>query len=109
MLLSKRFKDGWQPLRTNTDIALSNGCRFVVLVSGTLVYSRGDEKEALREAGLADPAGAPEEEGLMAPPGSLPVGIAPSAAGTAPISMRQTPHSFKVRTHACLDPMGSRF
>ena len=68
--------------------------RFVVLVSGTLVYSRGDEREGkkVQEDG---PSG---EERLLPAASSERESAQPVAvAGSAPISVRQTPGSFKVR------------
>ena len=75
-------------------------CRFLVLVTGTLVYGKGDKMEARRE-GLLE-AG---EERLFAPvstavpgetqPSAMP-GHRRSSLGTAPIAMRATPGSLKV-------------
>ena len=76
-------------------------CRFLVLVTGTLVYGKGDKMEARRE-GLLE-AG---EERLFAPVSTVVPGeTQPSAMpghrrcsiGTAPIAMRATPGSLKVR------------
>jgi len=54
--------------------------RFVVLVSGTLVYGRGDEAEARKAAAVAEAdglAGYGEEAGT--PPRFAPVRAAPAA------------------------------
>ena len=76
-------------------------CRFLVLVTGTLVYGKGDKLEAKRE-GLLE-AG---EERVFAPvahalPGETQPSAVPgqrrSSVGTAPIAMRATPGSLKVR------------
>ena len=75
--------------------------RFLVLVTGTLVYGKGDKLEAQRE-GLLDA----DEERIFAPVASaLPGETQPSAVpghrrqsgDTAPIAMRATPGSLKVR------------
>jgi hypothetical protein len=82
--------------------------RFVVLVSGTLVYSKGDSKEA--EEFMTPPSGsgaaADVEAHQQQPPQPPPVAAAAAqparvprvdtAAPSAPIMMRSTPHSFKV-------------
>ena len=74
--------------------------RFLVLVTGTLVYGKGDKLEAKRE-GLLE-AG---EERIFAPvatavPGDTQPSAVPgqrrSSVGTAPIAMRATPGSLKV-------------
>ena len=85
------------------------GCRFVVLVSGTLVYSRGDEKEAQRLEEEVPPA--PEAESLLPGRDSPAMPRAVPVAGSAPISMRQTPSSFKAGTlhaHSALSLQLSR-
>lgn len=79
-------------------------CRFLVLVTGTLVYGKGDKLEAKRE-GLLEA----DEERIFAPvseaaPGSgealgaqpVPGRRRSSIGGTAPIAMRATPGSLKV-------------
>ena len=77
--------------------------RFLVLVTGTLVYGKGDKMEAKRE-GLLE-AG---EERLFAPvatadpaqaqPSAVPGAHRRSSGGTAPIAMRATPGSLKARS-----------
>ena len=83
-------------LTTDAQTALA-GCRFVVLVSGTLVYSRGDEKEAQHLEEEVAPA-APEAESLLPGRDGPTTPQAVPVAGSAPISMRQTPSSFKAGT-----------
>ena len=75
--------------------------RFIVLVTGTLVYGKGDKLEAKRE-GLLE-AG---EERIFAPvapagqgetrPSAVPGQRRSDSMGTAPIAMRATPGSLKV-------------
>ena len=81
-----------------------------MLVTGTLVYGKGDKLEARREGLLGE-----GEERLFAPvatadPGQAQPSAVPGAhrrgsGGTAPIAMRATPGSLKVRPahplHAC--------
>ena len=76
--------------------------RFLVLVTGTLVYGKGDKMEAKAEGLLAE-----GEERLFAPvaaadpaqaqPAAVPGAHRRSSAGTAPIAMRATPGSLKAR------------
>jgi len=86
--------------------------RFVVLVSGTLVYGRGDEAEARKAAAAAEAdglAGYGEEAGtpprfapVPAPPGGRSAAL-PARHGSlpsAPVAMRHTPSSFKARAPA---------
>ncbi len=86
--------------------------RFVVLVSGTLVYGRGDEAEARKAAAAAEAdglAGYGEEAGtpprfapVPAPPGGSSAAL-PARHGSlpsAPVAMRHTPSSFKARAPA---------
>ena len=70
-----------------------------MLVSGTLVYSRGDEKEAQRLEEEVAPA--PEAESLLPSRDGPTAAQAVPVAGSAPISMRQTPSSFKAGTPPC--------
>ena len=73
-----------------------------MLVTGTLVYSKGDKMEAKAE-GLLDEG----EERLFAPvatadpgqaqPAAVPGAHRRSSVGTAPIAMRATPGSLKAR------------
>ena len=74
--------------------------RFLVLVTGTLVYSKGDKMEAKAEGLLGE-----GEERLFAPvatadpgqaqPAAVPGAHRRSSVGTAPIAMRATPGSLK--------------
>ena len=76
--------------------------RFLVLVTGTLVYSKGDKMEAKAEGLLGE-----GEERLFAPvaaadpgqaqPAAVPGAHRRSSIGTAPIAMRATPGSLKAR------------
>ena len=76
----------------------------MVLVSGTLVYSRGDEREAKQihedmvDSGETD-AETPRHPADPATPRPMPV------TGSQPIHMRQTPRSFKVSQDYCLSTM----
>ena len=77
-------------------------CRFLVLVTGTLVYGKGDKMEAKAEGLLGE-----GEERLFAPvatadpgqaqPAAVPGAHRRSSVGTAPIAMRATPGSLKAR------------
>ena len=84
--------------------------RFVVLVCGTLVYSRGDEAETRKHeaaaaadglAGLGEEAGTPPRFAPVAVPFGGRSAAMPARPGgsmpSAPVAMRQTPTSFKVR------------
>lgn len=75
--------------------------RFLVLVTGTLVYGKGDKLEAQREGLLGA-----DEERIFAPvapavPGETQPSAVPGhrrqSGDTAPIAMRATPGSLKVR------------
>ena len=76
--------------------------RFLVLVTGTLVYGKGDKLEAKREGLLGE-----GEERIFAPvatadpgqaqPSAVPGAHRRSSGGTAPIAMRATPGSLKAR------------
>ena len=76
--------------------------RFLVLVTGTLVYGKGDKMEAKAEGLLGE-----GEERLFAPvatadpgqaqPAAVPGAHRRSSVGTAPIAMRATPGSLKAR------------
>ena len=88
-----------------------------MLVSGTLVYGRGDEAEARKAAAAAEADGlasAAEEAGT--PPRFAPVAVPGGGRGagaggragslpSAPVAMRHTPSSFKVRACCCLMPV----
>ena len=103
----------YEPDGHNYETALMRR-RFVVLVSGTLVYGRGDEAEARKAAAAAEAdglAGYGEEAGT--PPRFAPVPAPPGGAGrsaalparhgslpSAPVAMRHTPSSFKARALA---------
>ena len=87
-----------------------------MLVSGTLVYGRGDEAEARKAAAAAEADGlasAAEEAGT--PPRFAPVAVPGGGRGagaggragslpSAPVAMRHTPSSFKARACCCLMP-----
>jgi len=69
----------------------------VVLVSGTLVYSRGDEKEIKKIQEEMIESGEVDAETLLPPlDPTTPRAMPGPATGSAPIHMRQTPSSFKV-------------
>lgn len=69
---------------------------FVVLVSGTLVYSRGDEKEIKKIQEEMIESGEVDAETLLPPlDPTTPRAMPGPATGSAPIHMRQTPSSFK--------------
>lgn len=85
--------------------------RFLVLVTGTLVYGKGDKLDARRE-GLLETG----EERVFAPvatavPGEAQPSAVPgqrrSSVGTAPIAMRATPGSLKVCCQPCARPAGT--